>query len=187
MLLFTGFRTLAEDAGGFAFALALFEIAGSLVLIASVIVAVRKARRPASRAHATHVHHGVDWIDIFTAGLLFAEVAEHWQLKHHVQRPVLLTAIVLLAIGLMHGRIARGIDHRRTIRVGDDDLYIGAKPFRSLRAKWSDVASIEIDPRYATITTRTGSTRRLDLADLEGADAVRAALEEAQGRIPPVN
>lgn len=184
MLLFAGFRAIGENARGFALALALFEIVSSALLIGSVIVAFKKARRPANSAHAPHLHHGgADWIDIFTAALLFAEVAEHWHLKHHVARPTLLTAFVLLIVGLLHGRIARRAERRFTIRVEQDDLYVGGKPFRSLRVKWADIASIDIDNRYATIRTRAGRTRRLNLEDLEGADHVRAALEEARRRL----
>ncbi len=185
MLLFAGLRALAEHAVGFELALAVFEILTSALLIGSVIVAFRKARRPANAAQAPHLHHGgVDWIDVFIAGVLFAEAAERWHLKHHIPRPTLLTAIVLLTIGLLHGRIARRAERRFTVRVGEDDLYVGGKPFRSLRAKWADVLSIDIGARYATIKTRAGRTRKLNLQDLEGANHVRAALEEARHRIP---
>jgi hypothetical protein len=188
MLLFAGFRAIGEHASGFPLALAVFEIVSSVLLIGSVIIAFRKARRPARSEHVPHLHHGgVDWIDIFTAALLFAEVAEHWHLKHHVARPTLLTAFVLLIVGLLHGRIARRAERRFTIRVEDDDLYVGGKPFRALRVKWADIASIDIDSRYGTIRTRAGRTRRLNLSDLEGANHVRAALEEARRRILPAS
>ena len=74
---------------------------------------------------------------------------------------------------------------RFTIRVEADHLYVGGKPFRSLREKWADIAAIDIDSRYGTIRTRAGRTRRLDLSDLEGANHVRAALEEARRRLAP--
>jgi hypothetical protein len=184
MLLFAGLQAIRENAHGVALALAGFEIVTSLLLVGSVLAAVAKARRPVNHAILPHVHHGgVDWIDVFTAGLLFAEAVEHWHLKHHVKGPTILMAASLLVIGLLHGRIARRAERRFTIRVGEDDLYIGGKPFRSLRTKWVDVASIDIGTRYATVTTRTGRARRLDLADLQGSDHVRAALEEARRRI----
>ena len=188
MLLFAGIRAIGEDVRGIALALAVFEIVSSALLIASVIVAFKKVRRPANAAHAPHLHHGgVEWIDIFTSALLFAEVAEHWELKHHVARPTLLTALVLLVVGLLHGRIARRAERRFTIRVEDDDLYVGGKPFRSLRVKWADLAAIDIDDGDATIRTRAGRTRRLNLGELEGAAHERAALEEARRRIPPAS
>jgi hypothetical protein len=184
MLLFAGLQALGEGVRGFALALAVFEIVTSVLLIGSVAVAFRKARRPANHADLPHVHHGgVDWIDIFTGGMLLAEAAEHWHLKHHVKGPTILMAFSLLAVGLLHGRIARRAERRFTIRVEEDDLYVGGKPFRLFRAKWADIVSIDIGPRYATIRTRAGRERRLDLADLEGANHVRAALAEAQRRL----
>jgi hypothetical protein len=184
MLLFAGFQAIQDEVRGFALALAVFEIACSLLLIASVIAGLRKVIRPASVEHAPHLHHGgIDWIDVFTGALLFAEVGEHWHLKHHLARPTILLASVLVIVGLFHGRFKRRAERRFTIRVDDDHLYVGGKPFRSLREKWADIASVDLDSRYGTIRTRAGRTRRLDLRDLEGANHVRAALEEARRRL----
>jgi hypothetical protein len=184
MLLVAGLQALGEEHHGFPFALALFEIVSSALLIGSAVFAFKKARRPVDHEHLPHLHHGgVDWMDIFAAGVLFAEVAEHWHLKHHIQRPAVLTAVTVLVLGLFHGRIARRAERRFTIRVGDDDLYVGGKPFRTLRSRWADLLSIDIGPRYATIKTRAGRERRLDLTDLEGATHVRAALAEAGRRL----
>ena len=131
-----------------------------------------------------HLHHGgPDWIDIFTSALLFAEAAEHWHLKHHVARPTLLMAFTLLIVGVFHGRIKRRAELRFTMQIGESDLYVGGKPFRAFREKWADITSIDVDSRYATIRTRTGRTRRLDLSQLEGANHVRAALEKARERL----
>lgn len=187
MLLFAGLQAFKENAHGFALALAVFEIITSVLLIGSVGVALRKARRPANHADLPHVHHGgVDWVDVFTGGLLFAEAAEHWHLKHHLKGPTVLLATVLLVIGFLHGRIKRRGERRFTLRVGDDELYVGGRPFRSLRAPWADIVSIEVGARYARIRTRAGRERKLDLSDLEGADHVRAALDEARRRITPL-
>ncbi len=184
MLFFAGLRAIGEEARGVHLVLALFEIVSSVLLVGSVIVAIQKARRPANHAHVPHLHHGgPDWIDIFTSALLFAEAAEHWNLKHHVARPTLLMAFTLLIVGVFHGRIKRSAERRFTIRVQDDHLYVGGKPFRSLHEKWANLAAIEIGERYATIRTRKGRTRRLDLAHLEGANHVRAALEAARRRL----
>lgn len=184
MLLFAGLQAIEEHARGFALALAVFEIVTSVLLVCSVLVAVRKAGRPANHDHLPHMHHGgVDWIDVFTGAMLFAEAAEHWHLKHHLKGPTVLLATVLLVVGFLHGRIKRRAERRFTIRVGEDDLYVGGKPFRKIRAKWADVESIDIGPRFATIRTRAGRQRKLDLSDLEGASHVRSVLEEARQRL----
>jgi hypothetical protein len=187
VLLPAGLRALGEGARGFALALGIFEILTSVLLIGSFFVAIRKARRPVNDAHLPHAHHGVDWIDVFTAGVLFAEAAERYHLTHHIARPTIVLAITLLTIGVLHGRIVKRAEKRFTLRVEDDGLYVGGKPFRSIRVPWTDVTSIEVGERYATIKIRGGRQRKLDLADLEGAQHLRAALSKAQQRLVPVS
>jgi hypothetical protein len=185
VLLGAGVSALRGEPHGAALLLAIVEIASSVLLMVTVAVAIRRARRPADATAALHAHHGVDWIDIFTAGVLFTEVAERYHHTHHLARPTLLLASVLLVVGILHARFRTFGARRRSLRVGEHDLYVPGKPFRSMRVKWADLAGIDLDGRYATIKTRGGRTRKLDLADLEGADHVRAALEQARQRIVP--
>jgi hypothetical protein len=187
VLLVAGLKALGEGVDGFALALAILEIVTSVALAASVILAIRKARRPASASATLHSHHGPDWIDVFTAGVLFTEAIERYHHTHHIARPTILLAVVLLIIGLLHGRILTRAGRRMTLRIGKDDLFVGGRPFRTLRVTWADLASIDIGPRYATVTARNGRQRKLDLPDLEGADAVRAALQTAQQRLRELN
>lgn len=185
ILLPAGLTAISDGARGFALALGLFEVVTSALLIGSFFVAIRKARRPVNAAHLPHAHHGVDFIDIFTAGVLFAEAGEHYHLTHHIARPTILLATVLLTIGLLHGRIVRRAEKRFTLRVEENGLYVGGKPFRSIRVPWADVTSIDVAERWATIRIRGGRQRKLDLSDLEGAQHVRHALADAQGRLVP--
>jgi hypothetical protein len=185
VLLASGLQALREQPHGFALSLALFEVASSALLIGTVIRALRQARRPANAAASAHPHHGVDWIDVFTAGVLFAEAGERYHMTHHIARPTILMAVTLLTVGLLHGRILRRFGKRQTLRVEEDGLYVGGKPFRSITARWADVTSIDVGERYATILIRGGRQRKLDLSDLEGAQHVRHALGVAQGRLLP--
>jgi hypothetical protein len=182
ILLPAGLRAVGEGARGFALALAIFEIVSSVLLIGSFFAAIRKARRPVDHGHLPHPHHGPDWIDVATAAVLFAEAAERYHLTHHVARPTILLGLVLLTIGLLHGRIVRRAEKRFTLRVEDGGLFVGGKPFRAIRAPWDEVAAIEVGARFATIKLRGGRERKLDLADLEGAQHVRHALTDAQSR-----
>lgn len=177
VLLAAGVTALREGAHGLVLLLAVVEIASSAMLMASVVIAIRNARRPANAAASLHPHHGPDWVDVFTAAVLFMEVAEKYHHSHRLARPTLLLAVVLLTVGVFHGQFLARAGKRMTLRVGEDDLFVGGRPFRTLRLKWADVASIDIGPRYATVKARDGRQRKLDLADLEGADHVRAALE----------
>jgi hypothetical protein len=185
VLLFSGLHTITAEPHGAALALAVFEIASSGLLIATMARAIRAARRPANHAAIPHAHHGVDWVDVFTAAVLFAEAAERYRETGHIARPTIVLAVSLLVIGLIHGKVITRAQRRRTLRVDDEGLYVGGKPFRSLRAKWPDVKSIEIGDRFGVVTLKNGRVRKLDLPDLEGSTHVRSALGEAQRRLYP--
>jgi hypothetical protein len=86
---------------------------------------------------------------------------------------------------LLHGRILRRSEKRRSLRVDEEGLYVGGKPFRSLHAKWGEIAAIDVAERWGTITLKNGRVRKLDLPDLEGSHHVRAALATAQQRLTP--
>jgi hypothetical protein len=178
-----GITALGEGPHGAELLLAIVEIVSSVLLMGSFVRAIRKARRPANAAEHPHHHHGVDWIDIFTAGVLFAEAWEHYHVTHHVKRPTIVLGITLLVIGVIHGRIVRRAEKRLTLRVEDEGLYVGGKPFRSLRAKWGEIAAIDVAERWGTITLKSGRVRKLDLPDLEGSHHVRAALVAAKLRL----
>jgi hypothetical protein len=185
-LLFAGLQALQAGESGLAFVLAVFEIATSVLLLGTMVREIRAMRRQQGDGHGgDHArHHGIDWVEVFAAGVLTAEVLEHWHLTHHIRRPAVLTAIFTLGLGLFHGRLVRFGEARRVLRVEDEGIYLGGRfVFRPFRAPWRDVASIEIGERHARIRTRDGRERSLNLADLHDAGEVRAALEEARRRL----
>jgi hypothetical protein len=184
-LLLVGVQGLKAGAHGFELALGLVEVTTSALLIATILRSLRQARA-LGRWGLRHAH-GVDWIDIWAAAVLFAEAAERWHLTRHIARPTILTAMVTLAFGLFHGRVAAAVARRRSLRVSDDGIYLGGPPFKRFRARWNEITHIAIDENAGTIRTRAGRTRGLDLKDLENAAAVRAALEEAARRLETAN
>jgi hypothetical protein len=180
-LITAGVGALRSGAHGFDLALAVVEIVTSVLLIRGIVQSFRAARAPRSSGH--HHGHGVDWTDIWAAGVLFAEAGERWHLTHHIARPTILTALVTLALGLFHGRLAARRAHRRSLRVDDAGIYVGGRPFGAFHAGWPELATISVTGDVAELRTRAGRVRRLDLADLEGAAAVRAALGLAQAHL----
>ena len=182
-LMLAGTQAIRAGEHGFALALAVFEILTSAVLLVSMVRALRAARRPAVAGAAHAGHAGVDWVEIFAGFVLVAEALERWHLKHHIARPIILTAIVTFGLGLSHGRLAAVRARRQALRVDDEGIYVGSRPFGAFRATWDELSSIVIEKRYARIQTRTGRGRRLDLDDLEGPDEVRGALEGASRRL----
>ena len=179
-LLFAGMQSIRDGEHGFAFWLAIAEVVTSGVLIVLTARTLRAARRPHQETHAHPPHHGVDWVDIAAGFMLCVEALERWHLKHHIARPVILSAITTFALGLSHGRMEQGFLKRRVLRTDDEGIYVGGRPFRAFRAKWDDVVSIDIGPRFAKITRRDGRIRKLDLPDIERGDEVRAALLHAR-------
>lgn len=179
-LLMAGAQAIGGGEHGLALALGVFEIVTSVLLLGTVVREIRAMRRPKLEAH--HAHHGVDWVHIFAASVLIAEVLEHWHLTGHIRRPTLLTAAVTLTLGLFHGRIERLSEGRRAMRIEDEGIHVGGKFFQTFRAKWEDVTSIHVGERFASIKTRDGRERKLDLSDLHGVEHVRGALADAQSR-----
>jgi hypothetical protein len=180
-LFFSGMQSLSAGAEGLERMLA---VAGMLTA-GLLIGAFARELRGVTRAHGEHRAHGVDWMDIFAAGVLFAEAAEKWHLRGHIWRPETLAGIATLGVGLFHGRLAARNERRRSMRLTQDHLVIGGriKFARPFTARWSEIADITIGDREAAIRTHQGKTRRLNLADLENAPTVRAALTRAQARL----
>jgi hypothetical protein len=178
-----GGQLLMSGARGAELALAFAELVTSALFIAGIVRDVRASRRPAGdRDHA----HGIDWTDVFAAGMLLAEAAERWHVRHRVPGPTLLTAAATLGVGLFHGRLAARRQRRRSLRITAEGVWVGGRPFRSWSAPWHDIATIEVGERDAEIRTRTGRRRRIDLLDMENAADVRAALIEARARVAGV-
>jgi hypothetical protein len=182
-LLVTGAQALVEGARGFGLALAVIEIGTSAMLGLTIVRSLRVLQRDKSGEHS----HGVDWIDIWAAGVLFAEAAERWHLKHHISRPTILTGLVTLALGLFHQQLTTFRQRRRTVRITADGIFVGGKPFRALSAGWRDAASITETGQVAEVRTRGGRVRRVDLADLKNAEEVRVAFAEGRKRLAVLN
>jgi hypothetical protein len=181
-LLYGGVQSLMSGAEGLELGLAVAGIVTSVLLLAAVGTRVRNRRR-----HAAHEAHGVDWMDIWAACVLFAEAAEKIRTRGHVFRPETLAAAATLGLGLFHGRLSARAAQRRTLRVTSEHLYVAGRLrfSRPLNAAWADIERISIDERFAEIRLRSGRTRRIDFKDLDNAPAVRAALHAAQRRLAP--
>lgn len=183
-LLLVGVQGIMEHERGFALALAVAEIAVSVLLfraLAKSFAALRRTGGPEHGAHVEHAH-GVDWVDILVAGVLVVEALEHWHSHHHLPRPTVLLAAVMLALGLFHGRIAALTARRRALRIDTNGIQVSKRFFRQLSASWADIERIEVGEGSASIVTRKGRMQRIDLADLRNGAEVRQALFAAQER-----
>jgi hypothetical protein len=168
---------------GAGFALAVGELVVSLLLLRTLAKELVAARRPHA-GHAPHPRHGVDWFDIFVAGVLTAEALEHWHTHHHVARPTILLAVVMLALGLFHAPLHAWTSHRRRLlRIDASGIRVRGRFFREFFAPWPDIERIDLDGDKARIVANGNRVRRIDLDDLTNASEVRQALLVAQERL----
>jgi hypothetical protein len=178
-LLSQGIATLAGGPAGIELGLGVIEVATSVLLLGALARGVRQLR---SAKPGLHAHHGgIDWIDIFVAGVLAAEALERWHTHHRIPRPTILLIVVTLTVGLAHGRIASFGDRRRALRLTAKGISIPRRPFGRFTRRWDQVRTITIGAREAVVEAVDGR-RRIDLADLENAPEVVAALEDARRR-----
>lgn len=176
-----GLEHLQHGARGIDLALGIAEIAVSVGVIGSVIYGFRQLRHHVSKAHVDeHHHHGVDWIDIAIAAMLAVEAVSKYRATGHLPRPTILLSVMMLAIGVIHPKLAAWGDRRRELRVSDAGISLSWRKFGRLSLKWKEVKAIEISDRYATVTATDGRAQRIDLDDVLRPSAVRDALMSAR-------
>ncbi|AMY08916.1 hypothetical protein LuPra_02122 [Luteitalea pratensis] len=144
-------------------------IVSGLLLLVAFVVEVRRAR-----ASVVHHHGAVGWVDIFAAAVTGVE-AGHLQHKGKVGLPIAygLVALLLLAVGLMHGRLQR----LRRLVVDEHGFDVRLSPWSRVRLPWSEVADLHSAGRVVTVTTKAGRAHRFNLLDAGHGDAVIEALE----------
>lgn len=177
-----GIDHLSHDPHGVDLVIGVAEVAVSVLVMGAVIRGFRQLRaKPASHDPHVHHHHGVDWIDVCLGAMLSVEAYATFHATGHVPRPTILLAVVMLAIGLLHGRVATFGDRRREMRINAQGLSLpGRRPFQRLTLSWPEVQSIDIDDYTVVVTAIDGRTRRIDLADVVHPETIRAALLSAR-------
>jgi hypothetical protein len=161
--------------------LGIAEVGVSALVIGSVIRGFRELRKTTAKTdHDVHPHHGVDWIDICLGVMLSVEAYAKYHATSHIPRPTILLAFTMLAIGVLHGKIAKKGDERRELRVGAAGISVPGRLFSRLTLEWQEVASIDVDDRSAVISALDGRTKRIDLGDVFEPNAVRTALASAR-------
>jgi len=187
LLLTNGWTALTGHAKGAELAIALLEIASGTLFVVAAVRGIRSAVRGRAAAH-THTHHGMDWADVFAAAVVFAETVERYHRTGHIVRPFVLQIFLLLAMAVFHDRIIGFAEQRRALRISDDGIKVGGRPFwRRFHARWDAIRAIDVSDRFATVVTSKGRSKRIDLQDLENASAVRSALAGARARLQALN
>jgi len=179
MLLGAGVNRLRNGDQGWALVLAVSELVVSALLLRLLAKDVIASRQP----HAAPHHSKVEWFDILAAAVLTAEALEHWHHTGHIQRPVVLTILLTLGLGLFHRQFLQFIGPRRSLRIDHEGIRVRSRFRRQLFAPWQDVELIDLDADKARIVARGGEERRIDLADMRNASEICQALLAARERL----
>ncbi len=150
-------------------------IVSGVLLLAAFAVEMRRGRR-----QANHAHLGVGWVDVFAAVVTAVEAAHlHHQGKVGLPFAYGLVALMLLALGLLHGRL-QGL---RRLVVDEHGFDIRMAPWSRTRLAWSEVADVQESGRVVTMVTRAAQQRRFDLRDADNGEAVVEALLRYAGTV----
>jgi hypothetical protein len=166
-------------------ALGAAEVIVSVLVLGAFVRHLRSMRSPAEHdGHGEHAAgHGVDWVDLLIGAMLAVEVWAHWHETGHVKRPLVLTAVVMVILGLVHGRIMARAARRQSLTIDENGLRLG-KPFRRFQAAWDELAAVDIEPDRARLTRKDGKHYEVNFRDLRHAADVRDALEGVRLRLP---
>lgn len=177
VLIRDGLTRLSARASGWSLVLAGAEVVTGALVVGSFLLA---ARRAFIRKADDHVHHGVDWVDLFLGLMLAVEVFVHHEETGRIQRPTMLLSVTMVVFGLMHGRMLQRVLRHMMLRVDDRGVTAGAKFFRTFSARWKEIADISVGDSDARIRTRDGRERRFNLRNLTKGAEVRDALLAAR-------
>ena len=183
IVLSDGISHLQHDPHGVSLALGVAEVVISLFVIGTVIRGFRQLRSAGSAGSHGHAHHGIDWIDLSLGAMLLVEAYAKFHANGRIARPMILMGVVLLIVGIFHGRIAAWGARRLELRVDDHGISVPGRFFRRLTLAWSEVAEITVGAATARVIALDGRDQQLNLADAINADAIRHALADARGRL----
>ena len=180
VVLSDGLSHLSHDPHRIELVLGVFEVGAALAVMASVVRGFRKLIKQPAHADTHHQHHGVDWIDIFIGLMLAVEAYAKYHATAHIPRPTILLSVTMIAIGILHPKIAAWGSKKRHLHVTPEYISIPKRPFSRMTLTWAEVDWINIDDQYATLKAIDGRTQRFDLTDMINPQGVRDALMQAR-------
>lgn len=183
IVLSDGLDHLQHSPQGVDLALGGAEVLVAVLVMGSVARGFRNlfAKR-ASNEHAEAAHH-LDWIDIFLGAMLLVEAFAKFHATARLPRATILLGVVLITVGILHGRIAKWGDRRLQLQVDDTGISVPGRFLRRLTLAWPEVAEITIGPATARVIAVDGRDQSLDLSDAINRDAIRQLLTEAKARL----
>ena len=153
---------------------AVAELATAVLLVVVLGVAWRQRHRPPA---------ALGWVDLAAAAMLFAEWGD--RLAHGGKRfsPVLLTALVALALGLGYRPFLRFQEGRRCVRIDEEGLRFRLSLLRRFVLSWPDLASVERSGAALVLHRRDGREHRIPLGRLDNGEEVARRVTAAAARV----
>lgn len=149
---------------------------GGLGVLGAFVVTLRRDRLAKTVDGALGHGSGVGWVDV---GAAVVTAVEAWHLHHQGKQglPVAygFAALLLLAVGLLHGRLNR----LRRLIVSGSGLDFRASPWHRRRVSWADVGEMHREGRHMIVRRHDGRMLKIDCSRVENADAVLDALDVA--------
>lgn len=145
----------------------------SLLAVAALAVATVRTLRHGGEGQS------IGWADLF-AGLvvLLTSLVAVPRESGHVSRAGIASGIVLVTMGILHGRIEQRKASRHALTLDGEGFRWRVNRFRHVHANWSDVAGLEVAGDRLVLTTRDGRRRRVGLGDLVNRGELIEALAE---------
>ena len=175
LLLFSAGTSGLEQHSGQILSAVQIALAGALLVsIARELWQLRSAE-PAE--HKQHPGARIGWVNLFAGLALVLEGVQkigagskliHW--------PYFLQAMISLGFAFFGDRFERFRARWRVLRLDGTGMHFRLNVIRRFHVARSDIASLEIDGRRATVLTHAGRRRRIALVRLENAAEVEAAL-----------
>lgn len=154
----------------------LVGLAGGLGVLVAFAVELRRDRRIQIGSEVAAHSHGVGWADV---GAALVTAVEAWHLHHQGKHglPVAygFTAVVLLAVGVLHGRLSG----RRRLRISPQGIDFRAGVWREVHVPWSDIVEMQGDGHRMVVRRRSEPAVTLDCATALNAPELMAALTSA--------
>lgn len=183
IVLSDGLDHLQHNPQGVELALGFAEVLVAVLVIGSVARGFRKLFAKGASSEHAGAAHDVDWIDIFLGAMLLVEAFAKFHATARLPRATILLGVVLITVGILHGRIAKWGDRRLQLTVDDTGISVPGRFLRRLTLAWPEVAEITIGPATARVIAVDGRDQSLDLSDAINRDAIRQLLAEAKARL----
>lgn len=151
-------------------------LGGGLCVLMAFVLELRRDRRARTRSEAKAHRHGVGWVDVSAA---VVTAVEAWHLHHQGKQglPIAygVAAVLLLAAGMLHGRVSQ----RRRLRISPQGIDFRTGVWRGMQVGWSDIVEMHGHGNRVIVQRRDQPAVTLDCSNALNAPELLNALEAA--------